>query len=237
MEKLLIADTSTVFSETLTRALKNYYEVYSCTTGDEALHLVETLQPRVLIINLMLPYMDGLQVLRISQYKPPVILALTTNATNYVLQAVQDAGVDFVVMLPCTIQSMVSHVREITRLKKERKDMSVPQQLAEAHLLRLGLPAHWAGFARLKVGIPLFMQDENQSLNKELYPAIAELCGNDNALQVERSIRIAIEKAWKNRDPQVWLEYFPESTEPPTNKMFLVALAQKLRRSDPNRIW
>lgn len=237
MEKLLIADTSTAFLNALSRALQDQYDVCCCTTGDEALRLMETLRPQVLIINLMLPYIDGLQVLRSSQYKPSVILALTTNATNYVLQSVQDAGVDFVVMLPCTIQSIVSHVRQITSRKKERRDPSTPQQMAEFHLLRLGMPAHWAGFSRLKVGIPLFMQDENQSLNKELYPAIAELCGNDNALQVERSIRVAIEKAWKKRDRQVWMEYFPESGEPPTNKAFLVVLAQKLRRSDPKRIW
>lgn len=237
MEKLLIAETSERFSAALACALQNRYEVHCCATGDAALHLLETLRPQVLILNLALPYMDGLQVLQSGTYQPPAILALTNIATNYILQAVQEAGADFVVMLPCTVQSIVNHVREITRLEGKGKQTVTPQETAEKHLLRLGLSPHLAGFAQLRAGIPLFAQDSSQQLKKELYPAIAEVCGNDGFEQVERSIRQSIKEAWNRGDRSVWAEYFPGRTNAPTNKVFIAVLAQKLRQSDPNRIW
>ena len=82
MEKLLIAETSRRFSQALTHALQDRYEVHCCSDGDAARSFLESLQPQVLILNLALPYMDGLQVLLSSTYKPPVILAMTTIATN-----------------------------------------------------------------------------------------------------------------------------------------------------------
>ena len=160
------------------------------------------------------------------------------QVNNYnTLQAVQNAGADFVVMLPCTVQSIVSHVREIARMASMGKQAATPQQIVEEHLRRLGLPPHLAGFAQLRTGIPLFAQDENQQLEKELYPAIAELCGNRSVDQVERSIRQTIKEAWKNGDKKVWAEYFPGRTTAPTNKVFIAVLAQRLRQSDPDRIW
>lgn len=237
MEKLLIAETSQRFSQALTHALQDRYEVHCCSDGDAARSFLESLQPQVLILNLALPYMDGLQVLLSSTYKPPVILAMTTIATNYTLQAVQNAGADFIVMLPCTVQSIVSHVREIARMASIGKQAATPQQIVEEHLRRLGLPPHLIGFAQLRTGIPLFAQDENQQLEKELYPAIAELCGNRSADQVERSIRQTIKEAWKSGDEKVWAEYFPGRTTAPTNKVFIAVLAQRLRQSEPDRIW
>lgn len=237
MEKLLIADTAVPFCAALEKAFENRYEVHTCTTGDETLRLLETWKPYALILNLRLPYMDGLEVLRSSTYKPPVVLAMTTHTSPYTLQAAQNEGVDFIVMLPCTVASMVSHVREMTQMKKKGKGMATPQQIAETHLLRLGIPAHLSGFTLLRVGIPLFAQDEQQSLNKELYPAIAELCGSSGVKSVERSIRRIIEQAWQNRDREVWEKYFPEQTEYPTNKEFIAVLAQKVRQSAPDKIW
>lgn len=237
MEKLLIADISVPFCAALEKAFENQFEVYRCTTGDEALRLLEVWKPYVLILNLRLPYMDGLEVLRSSTYKPPVILAMTTHASPYTLQASQNAGVDFIVMLPCTVASMVNHVREMTQMEKMGKRIATPQQIAEAHLLRLGIPAHLGGFTLLRVGIPLFVQDEQQSLNKELYPAIAELCGSSSVKSVERSIRRIILQSWQNRNRATWEEYFPERTVYPTNKEFIAVLAQKVRQSAPDKIW
>lgn len=237
MQKLLIADPSAIFSALLTRALSDTYEITCCETGKETLTMLETLRPHILILNLGLTYMDGLTVLHTTAYKPPVILALTTLGTDRELQRVKDAGADFAMITPCTVESVVYNVRELARMTKQKNTQADPQGIVEEHLRRLGIPPHRAGFQQLRVGIPIFTQNENQLMQKELYPVIARLCGNRGADQVERSIREAIGEAWKNRDPAVWEEYFPGWKKAPSNKVFIAVLAQKLRLSAPDRIW
>lgn len=237
MQKLLIAESSAVFAAALAEILSDTYEVSCCGTGKEALNLLETLQPQALIINLALPYIDGLEVLHTTNYKPPMILVLTNLATNYELQRAKDAGADFAVLTPCTVQSVVHHIRELARMTTRQRIQEDPQQIIQEHLIRLGLPPHRAGFSQLRVGIPIFAQDQNQLMKKELYRTVAKLCGNDNPEQVERTIREVIREAWVSRNTAVWEEYFPGRTETPSNKVFIAVLAQKLRQSAPERIW
>lgn len=237
MQKLLIAETATVFSAALADALSDLFQIRCCQTGTEALQLLETLRPDALIIDTALPYMDGLTVLHTTTHRPSMILALTTATTAYALQMLKNAGADYTVSLPCTVQCVVSHMRQLAGIAMSPVQVSDPQDITQTQLLRLGLPPHRAGFAQLRVGIPLFAQDEHQLLKKELYQAIAELCGNDNTEQVERAIRQVIKEAWQHRDKAVWEEYFPGSEKAPSNKKFIAVLAQQLRRLTPDRIW
>ena len=68
------------------------------------------------------------------------------------------------------------------------------------------------------------MRDPGQSVTKELYPAVAALCGG-TAVQVERSMRSAIAAAWVRGDEQLWQMYFPGEAERPTNTSFISRLA------------
>ena len=83
------------------------------------------------------------------------------------------------------------------------------------------------GFRFLKIGIPLYAQDPQQRICKELYAGIAGICGAGNWNQVERSIRSAIDAAWQIRS-DAWGKYFPGAETPPTGKTFISRLAQVL---------
>ena len=91
------------------------------------------------------------------------------------------------------------------------------------------------GTKYLLIGIPLFAKDLNQRMIKELYPAIAQLCGNHSVDQVEHAIRDAIRQAWNTRDESVWRAYFPRGgchTEKcPTSKLFISRLALELTKT------
>lgn len=232
METLLIAETSEAFAQALTAALSQHYRIHTCSDGKTALQLLETLRPHAVILNLALPWMDGLQVLRTASYKPPVVLALTTVVSNYILQSAKDAGAGYVIIVPCTVRCVVQNLQQMQRLAGRRDTKEEPQAVTQKHLNRLGLPAHRAGFTQLRVGIPVFAQDESQLLKKELYPAIATLCNNDNPAQVERSIREVIKEGWNKGDRVVWEAYFPGNQKPPTNKVFIATLAQRLGQEE-----
>lgn len=112
MAKLLIAVKSemirSILAETLTQ-----YEVHSCHTGADALALLDSLRPDVFIVELSLPVVTGLTVLQTTRYKPSVILALTSLATENVLQAAAEAGAQDVILIPCTIRHITKHLEAL----------------------------------------------------------------------------------------------------------------------------
>lgn len=95
-------------------------------------------------------------------------------------------------------------------------------------LHELGIPVRLHGYRQLRIGIPHFASDSSQALAKELYPYICDELGFTNKYAVERCIRCAIAYAWKQRDPEVWIKYFPKLQNRPTNKEFIATLAERL---------
>ena len=110
--KLLIAVKSEIITDSLTSAL-SMYDVHTCDTGTDALAMLETHRPDALILDLTLPVIDGLTVLRKTSFHPNVILALTNLATPAVLQAAADAGVQAMILIPCTIRHIIEHLNAL----------------------------------------------------------------------------------------------------------------------------
>ena len=112
MAKILIAVKSEIIGNVLSEALTQY-KVYSCHTGVDALALLESLRPDIFIVELSLPVISGLTVLQESRYKPPVILALTNLATENVLQTAVNAGVQDMILLPCTFRHIIVRLEKL----------------------------------------------------------------------------------------------------------------------------
>lgn len=72
--------------------------------------MLETHRPDALILDLTLPAIDGLTVLRKTSFRPHVILALTNLATPAVLQAAANVGVQDMILIPCTIRCILEHL-------------------------------------------------------------------------------------------------------------------------------
>lgn len=227
MNTLLIADNTDGFAGALKAVLQNQYKIYCCADGITALQMLDDLKPDRLIINLCLPILDGISVLHQSAYTPPVILALTPAITPYVSQAAEDAGVGFTLGIPCTVNSVVNHLEKMSCALQNAGGRPTPQRIVARHLDYLRLPKNRKGYRQLKVGVPLFAQDPEQSLFKELYPAIIARCGGETAEQVESTIRAVIHDTWAAHTT-LWQEYFPDCTEAPSNWKVLQVLAEKL---------
>lgn len=110
--KLLIAVKSEIITDLLAASL-SMHDVHTCDTGTDALAMLETHRPDALILDLTLPVMDGLTVLRKTSFRPRIILALTNLATPGVIQAAADAGVQGLILIPCTIRHIVEHLNAL----------------------------------------------------------------------------------------------------------------------------
>ena len=227
MLKLLIADASQPFIDALQDVLKNEFEVQTCQDGETALEILADFQPDVLVLSLMLPFKDGLTVLQETSHKPGVILAVSSYANTYIEQTATALGVQYIMIMP-TVNALRVRLMDMVATTITPKENLHHQTAVHLHILNLF--THLDGYQQLCVGIPIFAQQPNMRLSKELYPAIAEHFHLPDARTVEHSIRKAIAAAWIRRNPLVWEKYFPSITECPTNKAFICRLAELLER-------
>lgn len=223
--KVLIADPSEDFRAALTRELEGTFQVFTCARGDDALALVRREKPDVLILELALPGLDGIGLLRQLKEKPRILVATDLN-TPFVCGALVELGIQYALMKPCPVSTVAERALDLMRI-----DRSGPLNRSTCQLLeQLGLPSSRQGFQHLLTGLPLLTMDRDQRLGKELYRQIAQLDGV-TAGSVEKTIREAIQIGWDNGDPQVWQQFFPGCTRCPKSKEFLFRLADVLRRS------
>ncbi len=229
MRKLLIADPSEPFTDGLKEVLGNEFDLQICHDGETALETLNAFRPEVLILNLMLPFKDGLTVLQESAHHPRTILAICPYINTYIKQVSATLGVQYIMIMPTVSALRVRLMDMIASTADPKEDLS-GQTVVHLHILNF--LTHLDGYRQLCVGIPLFAKNPNMRMSKELYPAIAKQLGLADPRTVEHSMRKAICAAWTRRDPVLWAKYFPpkpDGTIPcPTNKAFISRLAELL---------
>ena len=232
MQKLLIADGSSIFSSVLVNALQDRFQITVCADGKTALELLHQQQPDILIINLMLPHTDGLTVLQKSPFHPKVILAITMHLSSYVEQSIAALGIDYTMVCP-SVEAVVTRLDDLTRQSSLPAESIDLHALTKHHLHILNMPTHLDGYRQLCLALPMFTENPQQLLTKELYPEVAKQWGSKDGRSVEHSIRKAIQAAWHQRDNALWRKYFAVNHQGhipcPTNKEFICRLAEILR--------
>lgn len=234
IRKILIADGSEEFGSQLRGVLQGQYLVRMCHDGNSALEQLGSFEPDLLIVDLMLPELDGLSLLQTAAQKGslPNVLALTRFVSGYVLSAVERLGVSYVMMKPCDLDAVLARVRDLA-VAKQKTGVSQPdvRNSVSNLLITLRVPTKLKGYACAREAVLCLMRDPGMSITKELYPQVAKLC--DGApKQVERAIRGAIHAAWLNRDEAVWGTFFRPGLDgvipKPSNAAFISRLADHL---------
>lgn len=240
LQKLLIADGNDAFREALADALQGSYSVRTCRTGTEALSQLHSFGPDVLVLDLMLPQMDGITLLEnaAAEQLRPMVLATTRFTNDYILESVTRLGVDYVMLRPCDLSATVARIRDLSRrLNPSPRSAPDPQTQVSDLLLSLGVPTRLRGYRLAREAILLMASNPGLAITKELYPIVASIC-DCHKDHVERSIRTAISAAWNHRDDRIWQQYFPPgadgSIKRPTNGAFISRLADSLRLSGTN---
>lgn len=242
MLKLLIAEGTEEFRIALADALQGAYITRTCHNGRDALELLRSFRPDVMILDLMLPGLDGISLLQEAAASGirPMVLATSRFVNEYVLEAADQLGIGYLMRKPCDVRATVARLGDLTRrIHRPVLTKPDPRTAATNMLLALGFPTKLRGYTYLREAVLLMAKDPGQSITKELYPAVAKLCGGKiNAKQVERSSRSAIERAWALGDPQLWLRYFPAASGVralrPSNSVFICRLADSLRMMEEN---
>ena len=225
--KMLIADPSEQFSTALADVLRGAYILRLSRDGRETMELMSSFRPDILVIDLMLPGLDGISVLRqaAAAGQSPMVLAMSRYISDYVAEAAAVLGVGYLMLKPCDVQATAARIGDLSqRLRQPPVSRPDPRTAVTNLLLALGMPTKLRGFSCLREAILERMREPGQSVTKELYPTVAALCGG-TAVQVERSIRSAIAAGWLRGDGQLWRLYFPGEESRPTNSAFISRMA------------
>lgn len=239
--KLLIAEGTEDFRIALADTLRGAYTLRECSDGIQALHLMQTFCPDVVVLDLMLPGLDGITLLQraVEAELHPMVLATTRFHNDYVIESAQALGVGYIMVKPCELRATVARLADLSqRIHPVRVVRPDPKTYVSNVLLALGVPTRLKGYAYLREAILRMAEDPGQPITKELYPAVAAAFKTENAkidrTHVERSIRSAIGVAWKARDEQLWAMYFLPKGDGkvrcPSNGEFISRLADSLIR-------
>lgn len=235
MLKILIADGTEEFSSALGEYLRSEFLIRTCCEGNQALELLGSYRPEILVLDLMLPGLDGISILQAAQKLGlnPMVLATSRFISPYVMEAMDRFGVGYLMVKPCDVVATVSRIRDLSH-ELYAPAMVLPDLRSTVSnvLLHLGMPTKLRGYCCTREAILCQMRNPGMSVTKELYPQVAHLCDGTTA-QVERAIRGAILAAWNNRDERVWQRFFLPGQDGeiprPTNAEFISRIADCLR--------
>ncbi len=244
--RILIADANPEFCSLLTDFISNEkdFEVLgSANDGIEALALITELKPDVLIMDLQLSQLDGLELLRrLPQTGVKCKVVVLSGFINQnVLADCATLGVDYFIPKPCDISSLLVYLRRVSNNTQSptiepaylsRRDSALEAVVTDI-IHEIGVPAHIKGYQYLREAIILTINDMDMinAVTKVLYPAVAKKFFT-TASRVERAIRHAIEVAWDRGDIEVLQKYFGYTVSnikgKPTNSEFIAMIADCL---------
>ncbi|MDD6160661.1 MAG: sporulation transcription factor Spo0A [Oscillospiraceae bacterium] len=239
--KVLIADVSEEFRRILADMLQEEPDltlVGQTGNGDELLELARQTDPDVVVMDLLLTGMDGLEVLEQLRGTRARVLVLSAFSGSQLAMEVSDLGAAYCMLKPCRVSAVIERVR---RLASERGRQELPEEDLQRELERwvtaiihdIGVPAHIKGYQYLREAIMLVVNDMDviNAVTKVLYPAVAKKF-DTTASRVERAIRHAIEVAWDRGDLETLQKYFGYTVSnikgKPTNSEFIAMIADKI---------
>ena len=241
IKRLLIADPSEIFIDDLSQRLAGTFQITSCTDGYAAQSLLQSFQPHVVVLDLMMQGLDGIALMDwLNQSEtPPQILVTTYFMTPFIERIIRRIPFDYVMYKPCDMGVLADRICEVAAEPCRDIIMSSSSQQGGTQMLRtLRINANHKGFYYLQYGLEVFPQMPDTSMTKSLYPAIGRHF-DVRADAVERDIRRAIGAAWENYDPHVWRMYFESDRTGyiprPTNSVFITTLAQRLAMQKAKR--
>ena len=241
----MIADGSEEFCQRLKESLERVpgWEVTDLAT--DGLQAVERLQQSkldVLVLDLLLPRLDGIAVLRSAATleKKPVSLVLTGFLTEYAANAAAGLGVRYFMAKPCQFEAVAERLQEILQAEQE-KPQKLPSRgsanleaMVTSVIHEIGVPAHIKGYQYLREAIKIAVGDMEviNAITKVLYPQVAKTFATTPS-RVERAIRHAIEVAWDRGDLDTLQRFFgytvSNSKGKPTNSEFIALIADRLQ--------
>ena len=224
--RVLIADDNIEFSATLNGYLEKEEDmevIGIAKDGNEACSIIMDKKPDVVLLDVIMPHLDGLGVLEtLNSYnleKMPLCIMLSAVGQDKITQKAINLGAEYYIVKPFDISLLIKRIRDfkfyqpgaakgnfasreiksqyIEIAPESKKDEGNLEALVTNIIHEVGVPAHIKGYQYLREAIMMVVNDIDviNQITKQLYPEIADKYKTTPS-RVERAIRHAIEVAW-----------------------------------------
>lgn len=246
--KFLIVDDNESQRKNLVDFLQaeNIPNITDCGDGAEALAFCENEKPDFIICDLVLPTLDGFELLEkisnstIIENKPKIIITSSLKNELFAQKAVE-LGASYYMVKPVSNEVLLKRIKDIVSVPsivepepvvRNSKNRLLDEKISNI-FITVGIPAHIKGYQFLREAIKMAIDNPEiiNSITKQLYPSIA-VHFETSASKVERAIRHAIEVAWnrgkiENINNLFGIKVY-NSNEKPTNGEFIALVADKM---------
>lgn len=256
--KITIADNNKELCSTLCELIEIQEDmelVGVAYDGIEALQMIDQTKPDVLILDITMPYLDGIGVLeRIGELEQrPVVIVLTAFEQEAMIQRLIGLGATYYMVKPFDANTLFERIRQFasgkqavsfnaSKIQEERPSYYNVQREKSTNELELevsklfhemGIPAHFRGYAYLRDAIIIAAKEVEVlgNITKNLYPRIADKY-NSTPSGVESAIRHTIEIGWERGNSEFIEDFFGFENQKgrfPTTAAFIAKVADKLR--------
>ena len=201
--------------------------VGKANNGEEMCKIIKNKQPDVVLLDLIMPKMDGLSVMDEvakdkSLKKFPQFIIITAVGQEKITEDAFRKGASYYIMKPFqneTVLKQIKYIQNEVQSDNHRiKNITVnvedaPQENLENKVRNMiheiGIPAHIKGYHYLRDAIIMAVEDMDvlNAITKILYPTVAKKHRTTSS-RVERAIRHAIEVAWSRGKVEVLDQLF-----------------------------
>ena len=218
--------------------------------GEEMCQIIKDRQPDVVLLDLIMPKMDGLTVMeQVSQTqsvdKRPYFIVVTAVGQERITEDAFNKGANYYVMKPFNNEMLLEKIKSVRKMfrgcdrKEESRTVGNTQESSLENrvtnmLHEIGIPAHIKGYHYLRDAIIMAVNDMDvlNAITKILYPTVAKKYQTTSS-RVERAIRHAIEVAWSRGKLDTLDELFGYTVSTgkgkPTNSEFIALIADTIQ--------
>ena len=220
--------------------------------GDEVFQIIKEKQPDVVLLDIVMPKLDGLGVLEKvnrdeSIKKHPAFIMISAIGQESITEDAFNKGADYFIMKPFDNDMVIKRIKHVRdqKINAQNKKVSAYEKVEtlsaetlESEVTEIihevGVPAHIKGYQYLREAIIMSVNDMEMlnSITKILYPGIAKKYDTTPS-RVERAIRHAIEVAWSRGKMDTIDEMFGYTINngkgKPTNSEFIALITDRIR--------
>ena len=237
--------------ETVISMDKELNLVGKAKNGEEMCQIIKDKHPDVVLLDLIMPKMDGLTVMeQVSQdknvSKRPYFIVVTAVGQERITEDAFSKGANYYIMKPFNNEMLLNRIKSVRKMFRNNEKKSEDTKTENAvrgenlenrvtnMLHEIGIPAHIKGYHYLRDAIIMAVEDMDvlNAITKILYPTVAKKYQTTSS-RVERAIRHAIEVAWSRGKLDTLDELFGYTVSTgkgkPTNSEFIALIADTIQ--------
>lgn len=236
--RVMIAEDDPIQRALMNDALSAEEDMECCgqvEDGVQALQALRETLPDALLLDVVMPNMDGVDLLRALKEEPlpvkPRIIVLSAYEHESITKEVLEQGADCFLLKPYRIELLLNRIRLLMQKQPEPQDESLADCICRV-LMNLGVQTNSIGFLYLRKALEILVKNSNACvMSKDVYDVIAAEHNTTNQC-VEKALRSAINQIFEENPEELrrMLKFaHQEHAEHMTNSQFLTLTAMDIR--------